>query len=146
MHVCTCTPSYIYLWNCGCLCVREEELRDIFHSPLRRPLIVLQSCLPLCAINSIIYTSPSQPADSPWTIVFMSGVSALGIACHASSLPPPTEGIGMAKPRWDVLAFGHRPLQEGRGRRDGGGGLHSRREAKSRSVCPARAPGLGMRG
>lgn len=36
---------------------------------------------------------------------------------------PPTVGTGLAKPRWDVLAFGHCPLQEGRGRREAGLGV-----------------------
>lgn len=35
-------------------------------------------------------------------------------------LPPTTVRTGLGKPRWDVLAFGHHPLQEGRGRREEG--------------------------
>lgn len=89
---------------------------DIFQSPLCCLLIVLGSCLPLCTINSIICTWPSQPS-SPWATVFPSGVSALHAACHAASPlppspPPPSVGTGLARPRWDLLTFGHRPLQE----------------------------------
>lgn len=32
---------------------------------------------------------------------------------------PLTVGSGLARPRWDVLAFGQCPLQEARGRQEG---------------------------
>lgn len=103
---------------------------DIFQSLLCRFLIVLGSCFSLCTINSIICTSPSQPA-SPWAIVFPSGVSALCAACHAG---PPTVGTGLARPRWDVLAFGHCPLQGGRGRQEEGGGGWPPQQARGREL------------
>lgn len=88
---------------------------DIFQSPLRRLLIVLGSCSPFCTINNIICTCPSQPG-SPWAIVFPSGVTALGLACHACSPLHPSVGTGLAGSRWDVLAFGLSSAAGGSGR------------------------------
>lgn len=85
--------------------LKWEKRGDIFQSPLRRLLIVLGSCSPFCTINNIICTCPSQPG-SPWAIVFPSGVTALGLACHACSPLHPSVGTGLAGSRWDVLAFG----------------------------------------
>ena len=104
---------------------------DIFQSLLCRSLIVLGSCFSLCTINSIICSSPSQPV-SPWAIVFPSGVSALCAACHAG---PPTVGTGLARPRWDVLAFGHCPLRGGTGWTGRGRGLPPQQE-RSKEVVP----------
>lgn len=120
-----------------CLCEMFSNHRCQF-------LIVLWGCLPLCTINSIICTKPSQPA-SPWATVFPSGVSALDAACHGCPL---TVGTGLARPRWDVLAFGHCPLQEGRDRWGGGiegSSLPSRHETENWSLCPAGVPVQGWR-
>lgn len=132
--------AYIYVWMywhvfiCICVGALMVVVGDIFQSLLCRFLIVLGHCLPLCTINSIICTLPSQPA-SPWAIVFPSGVSALGTACHAC---PPTVGTGLARPRWDMLAFGHCPLQEGCSRREGdlGEGEWPPQQARGREWVP----------
>ena len=89
MYVHTVVHTLIHICGSVCphVCVCTEVVGDIFQSLLCRFLIVLRSCLLLCAINSIICTKPSQPASS-WTIVFLSGVSALSAVCHACPLSP----------------------------------------------------------
>lgn len=91
------------------------------------------SCLPLCMINRIICISAS-----PWTTVLPSRVSALHTA------PPSALRTGLGKPRWDVLAFRHHPLQEGRGRWEEGLWVFppppSRHKAEKWSLCQAAAP------
>lgn len=59
--------------------------------------------------------------------------------------PSPSAGTGMARPRWDVLAFGHCPLQEVRGRQEGGPRPPQQARGSDGSLCPARAPGSGVR-
>lgn len=139
-HPCVHVRLYV------CVGVSAVEVGDIFQSLLCRFLIVLRSCLPLCTINSIICTQPSQPA-SPWAIVFPSGVSALDAVCHPC---PPTVGTGLARPRWDVLAFGHCPLQEARGRCEGGlrgcGGEVASTAGEGQSTGPCAQPVLQFRG
>lgn len=140
---CLRSAFFLFFWCghfrsvCACLCVTEGDregerkslcvcvvwVGDIFQSPLCCLLIVLGSCLPLCTINSIICTWPSQPS-SPWATVFPSGVSALHAACQTPLAPTssspccllllslPSVGTGLARPRWDPLTFGHHPLQE----------------------------------
>lgn len=96
---------------CVGLNVCDDSERYFQQSLLCRFVIVPGSCLLLCTINSIICTWTSQPA-SPWAIVFPSGVSAHGTTCHTSRLA--MVRTGLARPRWGVMAFEHRPLQQGR--------------------------------
>lgn len=116
LHICESVLVWLHLLY---VCVDEsmvpEALENIFQSLLCWFLIVLWSCLLLCTINSIIYTqSASQPVLVP--LCFCQG----WVLCALHVMPAPlTVGSGLARPRWDVLAFGQCPLQEARGRQEG---------------------------
>lgn len=65
-----------------------------------------------------IPSAASQPASQPvlGPLCFCQG----WVLCALHVTPaPPTVGSGLARPRWDVLAFGQCPLQEARGRQEG---------------------------
>lgn len=123
--------------------LKWEKRGDIFQSPLRQVLIVLESCSPFCTINNIICTCPSQPG-SPWAIVFPSWVTALGLVCHACFPPHPTHHLGQAwlGPGGTCWHLGLRPQQEGPGFHN----LHSRLVPQSRFTLPSRgSPNTGAR-
>lgn len=65
----------------------------------------------VCHCAWLTELSVPQPVNQP----------VLGPRCSRqgwvlSMLPPSAVRTGLGKPRWDVLAFRHHPLQEGRGR------------------------------
>lgn len=65
----------------------------------------------VCHCAWLTELSVPQPVNQP----------VLGPWCYRqgwvlSTLPPSAVRTGLGKPRWDVLAFRHHPLQEGRGR------------------------------
>lgn len=64
--------------------------------------------------------------------MFPSGVSAFVAACHAV-------GTGLARPRWDLLAFGYCPLQEGKEREEGWLGEKSSLHSIEGIFLPSRA-------